>query len=139
MYGTRDAAMCWEEEIASLVRSLGLVQSRGSPCNFYNKDKQSRVSVLSDDFTVLGSITERGIFGRQEVERHDARNSTSQSIDFLDQGRCHVGSRSEACRSRDPRIGSNREITTPLTTESLEDSEWYPSLTMRIGYISHDR
>ena len=69
--------MCWEEEIASLVRSLGLVQSRGSPCNFYNKGKQSGVSVLSDDFTVLGSITERGIFGRRKS------NATTQEIRHL--------------------------------------------------------
>ena len=47
MYGTRDAAMFGDVEIASL-----LLASPRIIMNFYNKDNQLRVSVHCDDFTL---------------------------------------------------------------------------------------
>ena len=55
VYGTRDADMCWDADIASLlVISMEFVQSRGSACNLYNKDKLLRVSVHEGGFASVG-------------------------------------------------------------------------------------
>ena len=56
MYGTRDAATCWEAEIANiLVGTLGLTQGRSAPCNFYHAQRCIRVNVHGDDFESLGN------------------------------------------------------------------------------------
>ena len=107
-FGTRDAAMCWEAEIASpLVGSMEFSQGRGSPCNFYHKNNQLRVSVYGDHFSALKCmpeqkwfaaglnqlwiINEKGILGPPNVE------GTTQELRHLDQRMCHVGTGSEAC------------------------------------------
>ena len=59
MYGTRDAAMCWEQEVADMiVNELKGVQSRATPCNFYLKtsERELRITVHGDDLETLGYI-----------------------------------------------------------------------------------
>ena len=168
MHGTRDAAMHWEAEIESLlVGSMGFVHGRRSPCNFYNKDRQLRVSAHGDDFTMLGSmldlkwfvaglrerrtITERGILVPPEID------GTTQEIPHLN--RLFSWTREGVTWERDPRhvdlviqrLGVTQKVTTPLTKERSEDAEMddallsegetklYLSMTGRIGYISHGR
>ena len=84
MYGTRNAAMCWEAEIADLlVNTMGFVQGKASPCNFYHAQRCIRTTVHGDDFESLGPmdslkwfsetlgkrwiISDRGILGPPEV------------------------------------------------------------------------
>ena len=57
MYGTRDAALCWEFEIVRvLVTTMGFTQGRSTPCLFYNAERNIRTEVHGDDFEVLGSV-----------------------------------------------------------------------------------
>ena len=56
MYGTRDAAACWEACITKVMQKLGFVQGKSSPCLFYHSKKDISVFVHGDDFVSLGSV-----------------------------------------------------------------------------------
>ena len=54
MYGTCDAAQNWEEEYAGFLENIGFQRGRASPCVFLEPQRNIRVVVHGDDFTVLG-------------------------------------------------------------------------------------
>ena len=57
LYGTRDAAVCWEMEVTRvMVTILSFTQGRSSPCLFFLEDRNLRVEVHGDDFEALGSV-----------------------------------------------------------------------------------
>jgi hypothetical protein len=58
MYGTRDAAQNWEMEYTSMMVENGFKQGSYSACVFYNKERDIRVVIHGDDFTVLGKEKE---------------------------------------------------------------------------------
>ena len=169
MYGTRDAATCWEAEIATtLVDILGFVQGRATPCNFYHEGRCLRVNVHGDDFETLGPmdelkwfseqlkkrwlVVERGILGPRSIE------GTTQQIRHLN--RIITWTSEGITWEPDPRhadlvvtgLGVSQRVATPLVKEKLnedddgddeplppEDVKMFQSLTMRLGYLSQDR
>ena len=88
--GTRDAATCWEAEVADMMGSIGFTRGRATPCNYFHDKLELRVTVHGDDFCTLGvpedlkwfatqlktrwTITERGMLGPPSLE------GTTQSI-----------------------------------------------------------
>mgnify|MGYP003300256405 CR=1 FL=1 len=54
MYGTRDAAQNWEVEYNKFMASVGFKRGVTSPCTFWNEEKDTRVVVHGDDFTISG-------------------------------------------------------------------------------------
>jgi len=54
MYGTRDAVQNWELEYKEMMQEAGFKQGSYSACVFYHEQKNVRVVVHGDDFTVLG-------------------------------------------------------------------------------------
>jgi len=54
MYGTCDAAQNWEYEYVGFLSHVGFQRCRACPCEFYHPDRQLRLVVHGDDFTVLG-------------------------------------------------------------------------------------
>ena len=54
MYGTRDAAQNWEMAYAEFMEDIGFVRGILSPCVFYHAERELRVVVHGDDFTILG-------------------------------------------------------------------------------------
>ena len=54
MYGTRDAAHNWELEYSGFMQEFGFNRGRASPCVFFHKERNLRVAIHGDDFTVLG-------------------------------------------------------------------------------------
>lgn len=168
MYGTRDAALCWEAEIADLlVDGLGFEQGRSTPCMFYLPGRNLRTTVHGDDFETLGSmkdllwftsklkerwsLTDRGTLGPPEVQ------GTVQEIRHLN--RIISWTREGVTWEPDPRhvdlvvkaLGVTGKVVTPLVKEKLEELDEedvpladdqvkvYQSLTMRLGYLSQDR
>ena len=55
MYGTRDAAQNWEHHYASVMEKLGFRRGAAVSCLFYHADRQIRVGIHGDDFTILGN------------------------------------------------------------------------------------
>ena len=54
MYGIRDAAQNWEEAYSEFTTKSGFTKGVCSPCVFYHKQRDLRVVVHGDDFTILG-------------------------------------------------------------------------------------
>ena len=54
MYGTRDAAQNWEYAYVDFMEGRDFVRGKASPCMFYHAQRNIRVVVHGDDFTVLG-------------------------------------------------------------------------------------
>ena len=54
MYGTRDAAQNWEYAYAEFMESIGFKRGISSSCVFWHPDRELRVVVHGDDFTILG-------------------------------------------------------------------------------------
>ena len=56
LYGTRDALQNWEYEYSGYhVEKMGFRRGVSSPCTFYHEERDLRVMVHGDDFTVLGT------------------------------------------------------------------------------------
>ena len=54
MYGTKSAAMRWEDTYTQALSRLGFAQGRASPCCFTHKSRDLCLVVHGDDFAVLG-------------------------------------------------------------------------------------
>ena len=60
LYGTRDAAMNWQEEVAKDMRRLGFTRGQYNPCLYYHRQRNLRTFLQGDDFATVGA--------RQEVK-----------------------------------------------------------------------
>lgn len=54
LYGTREAARCWEKEYTRTLMGVGFQRGKCNPCMFYHADRSLRVLVHGDAFTVSG-------------------------------------------------------------------------------------
>ena len=55
LYGTRDAAANFQEEVRRFMEGNGFTQGRYNPCTYYNQARQLRSLVHGDDFVTVGS------------------------------------------------------------------------------------
>ena len=55
MYGTRDAAMDWAEEVAKEMRKPGFQRGRNNPCLYYHEARNLRTLLHGDDFATVGT------------------------------------------------------------------------------------
>eukprot|EP00972_Heterocapsa_arctica_P029357 4321836-Heterocapsa_arctica.AAC.1 len=55
LYGTRDAAQNWGEELGSTLKRLGFVKGKASSSLFYSAGRRLKAAVHGDDITVKGS------------------------------------------------------------------------------------
>ena len=58
LYGTRQAARAWEEEYTKTLKGAGFQRGKCNPCMYFHSDRDVRVLVHGDDFTVAGSEPE---------------------------------------------------------------------------------
>ena len=52
LYGTRDAAQNWAEEYTTFLEECGFKAGLASPCNFEHENRELKLTVHGDDFTV---------------------------------------------------------------------------------------
>eukprot|EP00973_Karenia_brevis_P087505 12133439-Karenia_brevis.AAC.1 len=55
LYGTRDAALNWQEEVAREMRKWGFRRGRYNPCLYWNPKLNLKTLVHGDDFVSVGS------------------------------------------------------------------------------------
>ena len=55
LYGTRDAAMNWQEEVAKEMNKWGCRRGRYNPCIYWNEKTGLMTLVHGDDFVSVGS------------------------------------------------------------------------------------
>ena len=53
-YGTRDAAMNWQGEVARVILKWGFTRGKYNPCLYWHKGWKVRVLVHGDDFVAVG-------------------------------------------------------------------------------------
>ena len=58
LYGTRDAAMNWQDEVAKEMRRLGFVRGHYNPCLYYHRRRNLRTFLHGDDFATVGTRRE---------------------------------------------------------------------------------
>ena len=73
MYGTRDAAQNWECEYIEFMVHDGFHKSRASPCMFYHRERDIRIVIHGDDFTVLGNEVELDWFRERIRSKFEVR------------------------------------------------------------------
>ena len=170
MYGLRTAASDWEREVRRvLVDVLGFAAGGSSPALFFHEERNIRVSVHGDDFTILSSESEGNLLFEQLTSHWTLKNRgmlgvTCNEIDVLNRIiaiRPDGGFDIEA----DPRHvalmlrslgleGESKSLSAPAERESDDDLEkklgpqvplgseettQFRSITMRAAYMSMDR
>ena len=65
MYGTKSAAMRWEDTYTQALGRLGFAQGRASPCCYTHESRDLQLVVHGDDFTVLGCSDELDFFQKR--------------------------------------------------------------------------
>eukprot|EP00973_Karenia_brevis_P014077 1913401-Karenia_brevis.AAC.1 len=55
LYGTRDAAQNWSEEVAKCMEAIGFKKGLSSACNFHHRIRDISTTVHGDDFTSTGT------------------------------------------------------------------------------------
>ena len=68
MYGTRDAAQNWEYAYVEALEAMGFTKGKATPCAFYMKERNLRLVVHGDDFTILGMEEDLDWFRRKISE-----------------------------------------------------------------------
>ena len=90
LYGTWDAAQNWEHAYIEFLESIGFTGGLSTPCMFHITERDVRVVVHGDDFTVLGSADSLDWFRKCISSRFEVKfrgrqvNSHPQSCCQLD-------------------------------------------------------
>ena len=58
LYGTRDAAHNWVEEVAKFMKGLGFLRGIYNPCLYYHPQRDIETMVHGDDFASVADIAE---------------------------------------------------------------------------------
>ena len=75
LYGTRDAATNWQEEIAKFMTGCGFVRGMYNPCLYLNKAMNLKSLVHGDDFVTVGRRAEVSKFNKKMAARFDIKTS----------------------------------------------------------------
>ena len=75
LYGTRDAAQNWAKEYMMFVGECGFKTGLASPCNFEHVNRELKLTVHGDDFTVTGPTAglqwmQRRLEQKYEIKAH---------------------------------------------------------------------
>ena len=74
MYGTRDAALAWENHYSSFLESLGFRRSLGCQNAFYHEARAIRLIVHGDDFLTGGPEKEVLELKEQMSDKYEAQH-----------------------------------------------------------------
>ena len=75
LYGTQDAAVCWEREYVSMLVENGFEQGISSPTVFLHRGRDLRVLVHGDDFFALGDDAALDFLEKCIAARYDYKKS----------------------------------------------------------------
>ena len=75
LYGTRDAAMNWQEEIAKVLLQDGYERGKYNPCLYWHPKRKVKTLVHGDDFVSVGSRSavkgvNQMLKARFDIKRH---------------------------------------------------------------------
>ena len=73
LYGTRDAAVNFQEEVGRYMRQIGFKQGSYNPCTYYHVKKGLKTMVHGDDFVTSGSREEARWLRERLAERFEIK------------------------------------------------------------------
>ena len=73
LYGTRDAAMNWQEEVAKEMQGWGFTRGKYNPCLYWHAKSGLMTMVHGDDFVSAGTREAVQAFRRQLEERFEIK------------------------------------------------------------------
>ena len=73
LYGTRDAAANFQEEVRRFMVKLGFKQGKYNPCTYWHKERRIRTLVHGDDFVSKASRKEAGWLKKKMEERFEIK------------------------------------------------------------------
>ena len=73
MYGTRDAAQNWECSYVLAIINMGFKRGDAIPCLFYHPERNLRVAIHGDDFTILGNDKELDWFRKEIMNKFEVK------------------------------------------------------------------
>ena len=73
LYGTRDAAVNFQAEVAKLMTSLGFRQGKYNPCTYWHQKKNLKTMVHGDDFVTSGTREQTEWFKKKLTERFEIK------------------------------------------------------------------
>ena len=164
MYGTRDAAACWEAEFTDFFSGCGFAPGIGSPVLFYHALRNIRTSIHGDDITSLGEEPDLLWLKQKLEERYEIKyggmlGPDSHDVkDVMILNRLVHYSQTGTTYEADPRhvqilinelnLNEGRAVTTPGTARTKtgdekplvgEQVKRFRSLAMRCNYLALDR
>ena len=75
LYGTRDAAANWQNEVAKTMKQCGFRRGKMFPSTYWNRETKVKVLVHGDDFVGVGNRPELKEFRRALGERFDLKTT----------------------------------------------------------------
>ena len=54
LYGTRDAAVNFQEEVAKFMKIIGYTEGKYNPCTYWHEKRKLRTLVHGSDFVTVG-------------------------------------------------------------------------------------
>ena len=78
LYGTRDAAMNWQDEVAKEMRKWGFTRGQYNPCLYYHRQRNIRTFLHGDDFATVG--TREGYSGSKPHLKAGSRSKLNASV-----------------------------------------------------------
>ena len=69
LYGTRDAAYNWVEEVARFMKGLGFIRGKYNPCLYYHPVRDIETMIHGDDFASTAEASELKWFRRKLDDR----------------------------------------------------------------------
>ena len=73
LYGTRDAAVNFQQEVRKFMVSQGFTQGVYNPCTYYHRARELRTLVHGDDFVTTGNRWETQWFKKVLEKRFEIK------------------------------------------------------------------
>ena len=75
LYGTRDAAMNWQEEVANEMHRWGFSRGQYNPCLYSHAERKVRVFLHGDDFASVDNRASLRRFRERMEQRFEIETS----------------------------------------------------------------
>ena len=88
LYGTRDAAVNFQEEVARFMAGIGFARGRYNPCTYYHSRRRLKTMVHGDDFVTSGERGEAKWFLEKLKGRFEIKTKIiGRGVDEAQEGR----------------------------------------------------
>ena len=164
LYGTRDAARNWDQEMERFMISVGFQRGKASACIYKHTAKDLAVTIHGDDMVCVGGDRDTEWLHRETAKKYEVKAQTmgmkkgmdkeakvlNRTLRWSDEG---ISIEADPRHAREIIKHSGVEQCTPLVTPCTKEDEFteeevdldpalctkYRAISARINYLSQDR